>query len=133
MTNSEMGQSMEAGQTGWSLSPSTSSAVLSYVVRDTVLKLLRELRIDQPVGYETFVDRLIDEVGWTWERREPDDTRRLINAAVENMMIDPLEKISVLSTERMTEQVKKARFHFERTRLVSFSLTDFGRTLIEGL
>jgi hypothetical protein len=106
---------------------------LSHVVPRTILKLLRELRIDQPVRFETFVDRMIDGVGWTWDRQEPDDTRRLINKAVENMLVNPLEQLAVLSTQRMTEQVKEGISHFERTTLLSFALTDFGRTLIEGL
>ena len=106
---------------------------LSHFVPSTILKLLRELRIDQTVRYETFVDRLIDEVGWTWDRQEPDDTRSLINRAVENILVDPLEQLAVLSTQRMTEHVKEGISHFERTTLVSFALTDFGHTLIEGL
>jgi hypothetical protein len=106
---------------------------LSHLVRDTILKLLRELRTEQLVRYESFVDRLIEKVGWTWDRQEPDDTRRLINKAVENMLVNPLEQLAVLSTQRMTEQVKEGIRYFERTTLVSFVLTDFGRTLIEGL
>jgi hypothetical protein len=106
---------------------------LSHVVTGTILKLLRELRIDQPVRYENFVDRLIDEVGWTWDRMEPDNTRLLISKAVEKMLIDPLEQFSLLSTQRTTGHVKGVIGHFERTPLVSFALTDFGRTLIEGL
>jgi len=106
---------------------------LSHFVPSTIQKLLRELRIDQTVRYETFVDRLIDEVGWTWDRQEPDDTRSLINRAVENILVDPLEQLAVLSTQRMTEHVKEGISHFERTTLVSFAPTDFGHTLIEGL
>jgi hypothetical protein len=48
-------------------------------------------------------------------------------------LVDPLEQLPVLSTQRMSEHVKGRVSHFERTTLVSFALTDFGRTLIEGL
>ena len=45
------------------------------------------------------------------------------------MLVDPLESMRVLSTERETE----GNPPFELTKMQSFFVTDFGRTMLEAL
>ncbi len=102
---------------------------LSPVVPQAALSLLRELRIGQSVEFEPFVNQMIDEVGWAWDKREWDGTPVFIRTAVEQMLVDPLDNLGVISTR----YVKERESSFKWEKLEGFSLTDFGRTLLEGL
>lgn len=98
-------------------------------VRGIVLSMLAGLSVGQAVELGPFVDRLIEEVGWAWTPREPDYTRTKISAAVERMVIDPLEEFGALSAVR----AKDPDSHFGLEMLVSFALTSFGRVLLEAV
>ena len=94
-----------------------------------VLALLRELPAGQPVEFEPFVERLIGKVGWTWAPGEPDYTRRNISADVERMVVQTLSDFGVLSMQCVRETAGR----LELSRLDTFSLTAFGRALLDAL
>ena len=79
--------------------------------------------------FADFVDRLIEEVGWTWRTSDPDGPRRLICSAMERMLIEPLEGFGLVSAEWMAEKISFG----EWKKLVAFSLTDFGNRILEDL
>ena len=95
----------------------------------TVLSMLKKMPSGQPVEFEPFVDRLIEAVGWTWTGKEPRDIRSLIRSAVEHMVVDPLAEFGVLSLEHVKDQDSR----IDWPKLSSFSLTGFGRKLIDAL
>ena len=94
-----------------------------------VLTELRGLPVGKDVEFDPFVDRLIDQVGWTWAQPEPHNIRGHLGGSVHSIVVDPLEHFGVLSTRG----AKDADSFFERLKLSSFSLTDFGRALIEAI
>lgn len=100
-------------------------------VRQAVLSLLGGYSTGERVEFEPFVDRLIEEVGWTWNVQEPDYTRGRIASSVEGMVIDPLAELGVLSTQYVKAPESTRVRDLEE--LASFSLTDLGRTLLHAL
>ena len=93
------------------------AAVLPRLVRS----MMEELPAGEPLQFEPFVDRLIAAAKWSWEQPEPYDIRAAIGSAVQSMVVDPLAEFGILSAQR------------EREALQSFSLTDFGRSLLQFL
>ncbi len=103
--------------------------LLSPAVPKVALSLLRALPVEQPVRFESFVERFIEESGWSWSPNDSDTTLRRIRRELTGMLVDPLEGLRVLSSERETE----GKPPFELTNIQSFFVTDFGRGMLEAL
>jgi hypothetical protein len=103
--------------------------LLSPAFPTVALSLLRALPVEQSVPFESFVEQFIEESGWTWSPDDSNTTLREIGRELTRMLVDPLEGLRVLSTERETE----GNPPFELTNLQSFSISGFGRTMIEAL
>jgi hypothetical protein len=93
------------------------AAALPRIVRS----MMQTLSAGQPEEFEPFVDRLIETAKWSWEQPEPYDIRAAIGSAIQHVVIDPLAEFGVLSTQSAGETLE------------SFSLTDFGRALLDCL
>ncbi|MBN1837231.1 MAG: plasmid pRiA4b ORF-3 family protein [Spirochaetales bacterium] len=102
---------------------------LPQTVRDIVLRLLEGCAAGQDVEFGAFVERLGEQVGWTWTPHAPEYAERRIGWAVESMVIEPLSDFGVLSAR----YAKDPESLFGGERLVSFALTDFGRALLTAL
>ncbi|MDR3576128.1 MAG: plasmid pRiA4b ORF-3 family protein [Anaerolineaceae bacterium] len=95
----------------------------------TVATLMRNLPVEEPQLFERFADQLIEAMGWKWPKKEPDTTRIVLRAGIEHMVINPLEKFGVISTQREKDNTRLIDIQF----LVSFALTQFGRVLLESI
>lgn len=95
--------------------------------RNTVAAPPLALPVNEPMEFEPFADRVIKTVGWTWPEKEHDNTRMIIRAAIEHMVIRPLENFGVLTTQREKEPVRL----FDIQVLKSFTKTRFGHLLLE--
>ena len=95
----------------------------------SALKLLKQLEVGQRVEYEPFVDRLIKEIGLRWEAEESERIRHYISSSLESMLIVPLEALGMLTGQRRKDQDGP----FSREQLRTFSLTAFGRMLLDTL
>jgi len=95
----------------------------------TVETQLRALPVDEPQLCEPFADRVIQAMGWTWPEQESDNTRSILTAAIQYMVIDPLEHFGILSTQRE----KNNRRLIDTSLLVSFTLTKFGLAMLESM
>jgi hypothetical protein len=104
-------------------------APLSSWVPQSALHLLLENDAGQRVEYEPFVDRLIEKVGWRWEGEGAGDTSRYIGSSMEHMLVRPLEAMGVLTCECSKDEAGP----FAGETLTAFSLTDFGRFLLQSL
>jgi hypothetical protein len=92
-----------------------------------VATVLRELPIGEPILFETFADRIIQEVGWSWEKKEYDNTLTILRVTIEHCVIDPLKDFGFFSTQ----YEKNPTTGFQK--LISFSMTSFGHALIASL
>jgi hypothetical protein len=102
---------------------------LSSWVPQSALSLLKKLDIGQRIEFEPFVDQLIEKVGWSWEGEESERTRRYIGWSMERMLIRPLESMGILTGERIKDKEQP----FAPETLTAFSLTAFGRMLLQSL
>lgn len=116
------------------------TAILNYnVFGDTfssefprsALSLFRQLDVGQRREYEPFVDRFINEVGLRWdaEGEESERIRSYVGSALESMLIEPLESLGVLACQRTEDENRS----FAWKRLKAFSVTAFGRMLLDSL
>jgi hypothetical protein len=95
----------------------------------TVSSHLRALAVDQNILFESFADQVIQAMGWARPPLDTDHYRTAFRAAIQYMVIDPLEKFGVLTTLREKDN---SRFRDVQI-LVSFSLTRLGSVLLESL
>lgn len=100
------------------------SSGLPRVVRS----LIEQLPAGQAVDFEVFVDRLTEKAGWSRQKPEPYDVRGAIGAAVENMVIYPLAEFGIVATK----STRARQGSDEWSKPVSFSMTDFGKSLLQA-
>jgi hypothetical protein len=75
-----------------------------------------------------FADRLIASCGWIWDDEGADQNTASARAAIDDMVITPLESLGVLITRRaLGPQSRIDPF----TKAQAFQLTDFGQALIQ--
>lgn len=96
---------------------------------ETVASVLLRLPVNEPVPFEPFADQIIQKMGWVWREQEGDHVRRNILALIERTVVKPLKDFGILTTHRE----KHASLYMEIQRLVSFSVTDFGQTLLKEI
>jgi hypothetical protein len=95
----------------------------------TTASLLLKLPADVQQPYEPFADQLIQAVGWTWQKQEPDNTRKILYSAIESMVINPLEQFGILKTDREKDQEQL----WAISVLKSFTITPFGQALLKEI
>ncbi len=95
----------------------------------TVANLLLAQPANEPVPFEPFADQIIQMVRWVWPEREGDHTRKIIWAAIEHIVIGPLEDFGILTTRRE----KDSSLMIDIQKLVSFSITNFGQALLKTI
>jgi hypothetical protein len=95
----------------------------------TTASLLLKLPADVQQPNEPFADQLIQAVGWTWQKREPDNTRKILYSAIESMVIDPLERFGILKMHREKDQEQL----WAISVLKSFAITPFGQALLKEI
>jgi hypothetical protein len=100
--------------------------------QEILLSLLRAIPVGQSVEFEPFIERLIAKARWTWPETAMGDVRGRLAFAVELTAIGPLEQFGVLSLRRVKE-ANAIRGVDGWSKLAAFSLTDFGRMLLEVL
>jgi hypothetical protein len=95
----------------------------------SILPLLKALSVDQPILFSGFVEQVIQEIGWMWRNQAPDSLRSIVSSEIEQLVIEPLEDFGILTVvwEKDTERLRDVQ------KLVSFSLTAFGRVLLVSL
>lgn len=93
----------------------------------TVASLLLDLKVNETTAFEPFADQIIHKVGWIWPKQEHENTQMIVRAAIEQVVIDPLESFGILATQR----VKDPNRLIDTQVLVSFTKTSFGHTLLE--
>jgi hypothetical protein len=95
----------------------------------SVLAALKTVPVDQPVPFDSFADQVVETVGWTWPKQEPEQIRGTVHAGIERMVIDPLEDFGMVSTERQRDPDRL----LDIRKLRSFTLTSFGRAMLDSL
>lgn len=95
----------------------------------TVASHLHALVVDEQILFDPFADQLIRAMEWTWPKQETDITQMIIRAAIQHMVINPLEEFGVFATHREQDN----RRLLDIKILMSFSLTKFGLLLLESI
>jgi hypothetical protein len=93
----------------------------------TVASLLFDLPVDKVTPFEPFANQIIQKDGWTWPKQEHENTWMIIRAAIEHMVIGPLENFGVLTTQHEKDPSRQLDIQM----LVSFTKTSFGHALLE--
>lgn len=95
----------------------------------TAASQLHKMPVDEPQNLESFTDQLIHAMGWTIPQQEADNARKLLQTAIQYMIIGPSEDFGVLTTRYKKEDSPLPGVQ----RLKSFSLTRFGLTLLGAI
>ena len=95
----------------------------------SILTLLKALAVDQPILFIGFVEQVIQEIGWMWRNQAPNSVRSIVSSEIEQLVIEPLEDFGILTVvrEKDPERLRDVQ------KMVSFSLTSFGRALLDTL
>ncbi|MEW6716680.1 MAG: plasmid pRiA4b ORF-3 family protein [Chloroflexota bacterium] len=93
------------------------------------LRHLLELTVGDPVSFEPFVDRIIEDAQLVWPIQDQDNACLILRGLVEFTVINPLVDFGVLLTDYGPHKILGAR-HRE---LSAFRITPFGRSLLEAI
>lgn len=91
------------------------------------LAFLRFLPVRTPIPFEAFADKLIEKSGLTWKAAMSEMTPMIMRSSIAQMVIYILQDFDILKTEFQEEPLGKGTI----SRLVSFEITPFGRTLLD--
>jgi hypothetical protein len=103
--------------------------ILPQDFAQSVLEALKELSIDQPTPIEALAERVLKAVAWIWPHQTPETIHSIVYSSVEQMVVDPLEEIGVLTTKRTNDPTRLLNIR----KLETFSLTFFGRALLDSI
>lgn len=93
------------------------------------LRHLLEMPVEEPVSFEPFADRIIEDARMVWPIQDQDSVRRILQTIIERMVIGPLEDFGILQAEYEAHKTLGAKFH----ELTAFRITPFGRGLLEAI
>lgn len=95
-----------------------------------LLSQLKDTPVGRPTEFEAFCDRLIEGVGWYWEKPESgaDHVHQILMNAIQSIAIRPLEGFGILATH--TEPIPELRGF---SKLVSFTTTPFGGMVLDAI
>jgi hypothetical protein len=102
---------------------------LPYDFTDTVAKLLLRQPVAEPIQYEPFANRLIQEANLVWHSSSPGKRWIYLRDSIERMVIDPLADFGVISPKHQSVE----HSYGDRKKLLSFQVTQFGKSLLESL
>jgi hypothetical protein len=93
------------------------------------LKHLLDLPLGEPVPFEPFANRMIEDSRMVWPIRDQDSARRILSSIIEHMVINPLADFEILQTKYEPHKTLGAEFR----ELSTFWITPFGRDLLEAI
>ena len=92
-------------------------------------KQLLDLSLGEPVPFEFFADRMIEDSRMVWPDDNQDRARRILRNIIERLVINPLVDFGFLQTKYENHKTLGAEFR----ELSSFWITPFGRYLLQAL
>jgi len=102
----------------YGLPPDFSDKTLDLLLHQPAMKVL---------DYQAFAERLIQETGLTWPVEDQYSEKQILLGAVENMVMQVMERFGVVVLENRTEKIEG----FEFETLHTFQITSHGRRLLE--
>jgi len=102
---------------------------LPYLTEIIVYNRLMELPVGERIPFEPFADRLIAEVGLTWEAPDVEFAQIALHGAIKAMVIDVLAIFEAVVLHYGT----RIRWGHPWRELAAFEITPFGRILLESI
>jgi hypothetical protein len=93
------------------------------------LKNLRAQSVGEAVSFKSFAKRMIEDGHLSWMIANPDNAQIILNAMIENVIMNPLADFGVLQLEHVPHKSLGARFR----ELYSFTVTPFGMSLLDTI
>jgi hypothetical protein len=93
------------------------------------LKNLRAQPVGEAVSFESFAKRMIEDGHLSWMVTNPNNAQIILNAMIENVIMNPLADFGVLQLEHVPHKSLGARFR----ELSSFTVTPFGMGLLDAI
>ncbi len=94
-----------------------------------VLKRLLELPLGEPVPFERFADRMIEDSRMVWAIQDQESARHILRSIIERTVINPLVDFGILQTEYQPHKMLGGEFR----ELSIFQITPFGKGLLEAI
>ena len=89
--------------------------------------MLLALPAGKTVDIKAFTDDLVQAAGLYWPNEDQDYARRILQAAVAHMLIEPLEDFGAVKSNSTKTQIGRTTV----SDMSSFALTAFGKMLLE--
>jgi hypothetical protein len=93
------------------------------------LKQLLDLPLGEPVSFEQFADRVIEDARMFWSIQHEDSARRILSNIIEHVVIYPLVDFGILLTEYEPHKTLGVEFR----ELSTLRITPLGRGLLEAI
>jgi hypothetical protein len=98
--------------------------------RNAVSSSLKKTHFGQVMPFEGFANNLVEESSWTWEDGKTEDKMRQTLAAIDDMVVEPLENLGILKAVRVDDPNFRSIGY---RKIQSIALTEFGETLIQAV